>query len=458
LALILFIISTTITIFNAWSAEGELAPETQKLADLVKLAIENSPTYDSFKMQMSVSEMAKKNALSVMLPQLDLSATHGYAKNDGINPWDRGVIGLGLSETLYDNGQSLISYQKSKYQQEISQLQVQLALEDLSLQVSLAYFDYQLAQAVFKVKKFQNQLLLKQFHSIEEAYQHGIKPRIDYLRFMASVKRSNIELITYQNRIKQAIFQIQNIVGIANKENIQLNLERAHQEDGAKAHIFHLDTEETAWVEPSYTSHLQYRIADLKKQFNQMQVSVANRRYWPNINLSSNLKRTVSEYTRDNGRSASLLFNNHDQNASGATGQTYWEALVSINFNLWDWGLRNRNVQISKAQARIDNNVVQTDLLQLKNNLQNLMINLNQFYSNYQLSTELLELEQRTYRQLEENYRNGKATFLDIVNGVNDYSAAQESYYTNYYELKKTLMQYFFHKAELYAHIARKNE
>jgi outer membrane protein TolC len=103
--------------------------ETEKfdLKKAIAFAIENSPTFDSIKRQLSIAQLDEKSAEAKLLPSLDLTATHGIldtSPRSTTSPWSS-EFNLGITESLYDNGEfikinslsheGVITFTPSKY-------------------------------------------------------------------------------------------------------------------------------------------------------------------------------------------------------------------------------------------------------------------------------------------------------------------------------------------------------
>ena len=107
-------------LFNPITAHAK----SLSLKEAIQYAIERSPDLDSFGRQQAISELQYESAFAKFLPSLDLSSTsglNGQAPAVLATPW-AAQANLGLTENLYDNGQSLTQYHIASLNRDFSRL------------------------------------------------------------------------------------------------------------------------------------------------------------------------------------------------------------------------------------------------------------------------------------------------------------------------------------------------
>jgi outer membrane protein TolC len=65
-----------------------------------------------------------------------------------------------------------------------------------------------------------------------------------------------------------------------------------------------------------------------------------------------------------------------------------------------------------------------------------------------------MRLEQSNFAILEEDYRQGKVAYLDLVTGLSDLLSARVSYYTNYISILTAMAQYRYYEGTIYETVA----
>ncbi len=84
------------------------------------------------------------------------------------------------------------------------------------------------------------------------------------------------------------------------------------------------------------------------------------------------------------------------------------------------------------------------------------MANLQQAYESFQLSRELLDLSQSGTSLLESEYRNGRATYLELIYGLRDLLESKTNTLSSYFELETGLYRYKLYEGSLYDYVTQK--
>lgn len=412
----------------------ERRPENKKIGfrEAIQLAVENSPTLDSVRAEKKIRDLEYENSFSVFLPQLDLTATHGVQGSEPSTTRNNlaSELSLQLTETLYDNGVSLTKYQTAKLQKEIADLKYKDERDKLALEVALEYFRYALAKTLEDVQKQQYEIVNSQYKSTASQYRQGVKTERDYIRFKSELRRSEIQLQEAKNATEASRLQLLRLLGYApDKMPVALEFEPVGIDARAISQI--------PTKAPDISNHYQYRIADLEKKVLENDVYLAKREFWPRLYLTAGATYHAGDYLGSN-----VALTERDS--------TSWNALITLRFNLLDWGARSRNISIAAARLRQTENTITNNLNALSAENLKLMSNLKTSFQNYALARELLDLETKSYRFLETEYRNGKTSYLTVVVGLRDLLSAKVQMYTSYFDLRGQLLRYRYHEGELY--------
>ncbi len=411
---------------------GVSAKESQlrkfQLRDLIKHALVHSPMSKNSTHRLRINHFKVKNAVSQFFPSLDLKTDWGYTKNSMMpqdTPLTTGLT-LSLSETLYNNGANMTAYHIARQENSRSFVEYARDQSQICLDVIREYSNYSLLTYLLKVQKAQYELIKQRFQLTEEEYKHGGERRIDFLRFKAEFQRNQILISQTETAIHQSIERLKSIIGFMG------TLLAVSSMKITEVNYKTIDMKE---IEAVLKSHYEYKIADYSKDINKAQVQLEERKYWPSITVDANM---------------SYLNSNHEMYKSDPVNLS---AFVTLKYNLWDWGIRKRNLSIAKVTSYIQNNDIDQNLLRLKTQIETLFLSINQQVNNLNSSKELIDLEKEAYDSITRDYRNGLLTFLDFINASDNYKRAQESYYINFFNLKNLFAEYEHHKGDLYENI-----
>ncbi|MGZ3687439.1 MAG: TolC family protein, partial [Bdellovibrionota bacterium] len=305
-------------------------------------AIEHSPTLDAARRQDLTDELTAKNAFAAFLPSLDFVSNHGVQGSlnapgfvpvlsslaaTGSGPWVS-TVGVSISENLYDNGATITAYRIASAQLEASHLAFMKARENLCLSVASEFYNYSLSTGLLDVRRQRKQILDKQFRLIENSYRQGVKTEQDYLRFKTQVQRAELDLMSAETTLRDSAVELTRLLG--------------GPADGAPPEFAPLAVEATvpAFPEkaPPLSEIFDARIAEAGRKINELNEDLVKRRYWPQVNLAANSGYSFNNYI---GSSAAI---------PPYSAFTY-TALLTVTYNLWDFGVRRNNVKIADHNA-----------------------------------------------------------------------------------------------------------
>lgn len=406
------------------------------LKDSVQYAIEHSPSFDSLKKTLNISELEEKSALAKNFPSLDLTTTHGIKDNNAdlkltssAQPW-YSDFNLALTENIYDNGASYTRYKISSLSKKQSLLNSDNQKNKICLDIVKQFVYFSLNFKLLQIQEKQFELINKQYSSIYKDYSQGLKTKNDYLRFKTQVSRSEIDLINAKNNLEKSKIELKKLIGLNLSNDTQINFEPINLD----YKISSLDQFNQNLV---IENHPLYQISQIQKEINQLNSEQIHRKNLPEFFITAGLNYTSSNYL-NNGQT----FSDNDQLG--------WNALLTLKYNFFDWGIRARDQEISYLKEKISNNSLDTDLLSLNSELQQLKLTSAQIIKNYSLAQELLNLEKTNLNFIEREYKNGKVQYLDLIAVINNLSDAEIKFYTSASEAYSLHYTYLHHQGKLY--------
>lgn len=402
---------------------------TFSLRDAANYALEHSPSLNASERQALISELTRKNTVAAFLPSLDLTSTHGlqrnYPRQSAFEPWTS-TFQLALSETLYDNGEALNKHQAAVVQEEETRLAAERDRDRLLLSVAGSFFDLCLARRNLEIQQEQHAVLKLQVELVKESYRQGVKTRKDYLRFLTQLNRSDLDLLGFRDNVTKTEIDLKRAMGVP--------LESGERID------FVLDDAPPPPMTPAairIENHRDYKIAELDQKVADLGAELVRRRQYPILGLTTGATYGSSDY----------LF----------TGQPYWverrygwNALVTLSYNFFDFGTRRRNAEIAAQQAAVQADTLTGGLLDLRQQIDKLQIDLKQLTESFRLSDELFRLERTNLALITNEYRQGKVQYLDYITSLQNFASAKSTYYTSLYSLRKSQLSERYHEGTLY--------
>jgi outer membrane protein TolC len=416
----------------ALAPSAGLAQSKLTFKDTIAKAVDTSPALKVFKLELDARELEFKNARSVFFPQLDLSATAGLRETDPRTTLSNRVstLDLTLSETLYDNGVSFTRYNSAQLQRDIAKISYENERDQLSLLVGQEFLRFSLAAALVEVQEQQFNIIDKQYQTVASLYQQGIRTRKDYLRFKTELRRAEIDFLQAKNSLMRSRVELNRLIGVEARET-------QPSFDFVPLPVQPESVAKLPQRAPDIDNHFQYRIARLQKQVYQNDVRLVRREFWPQLSLTAGASYTTGDYLGE-----PTYINNNEYTA--------WYALGTLKFNLWDWGIRRRNVSIAQARVNQRESELSASLNTFSSDNVKLMLDLNERAKTYSLSRELLDLETSSYGLLSRDYREGKVNYLELIVALRDLLRAKDQFYNSYFGLRDQLLRYTYHEGRLF--------
>ncbi len=415
------------------------------LKEAVDFALSNSPTFSSAKKSQTINELQYKTAVAKLFPSLDFSTSDGLQNNIPVadstdtnaiitpnptSPWYSSVS-LGLTESLYDNGVTSTNIDIADLNKEITSINYKKTRDSLTLDVVSEFYHFSLLSALLDVRKQQQAILGKQFKTLTNQYLQGFKPKSDYLRLKIQVQQAEVDRISAEDDQAQSLVNLLKILGVGEQtQQIPTFRTVAVQRAQNLQNLFPKQA-------PPLSHVYDFQLAQIQEKVNEKNVQLVRRNYWPQLLLTSG-----ATYSNLNYINSPTTF------ASG--NQLSWYALVTLNYNFWDWGSRKRNVEVAELNRDIQQNSLNQNLISIHASIESLMASISKTNQSYVLNQELLTLQEESNRDLEIQYREGKATYLDLITSLNSLLATKIQFYTSYFNALTSIAQYKYYEGKIY--------
>jgi outer membrane protein TolC len=305
------------------------------------------------------------------------------------------------------------------------------------LRVSQAFYSLSQAEILLGTNVQQAQLTAKQLNKLEALYRQGLKTKREFFRLKSQAQRAAIEVSNAKVARRNAEIELRRTMGVpADATGITFVTLTT---DDIQAHDPDVPTQ-VPTVQQSY----QAKITEYQNAIGEDNIELARRRNLPVLTVGSGLNYQVPDYMRVQAGTGT----------PDAPNSWTWNVTVGVNYNIWDAGSRRRDIDIAASQRLIQNRDNRDKLFARAAEIAKLMETLRNLKGNLQLNKELMRLEQSNIAILEEDYRQGKVAYLDLVTGLSDLLSARVSYYTNYISILTAMAQYRYYEGTIYETVA----
>ena len=410
----------------AWA---NATPEKITFHQALALALKQSPTYDQAVAAENTLRLQSKTAAYKLLPQADVEATHSYTTHGGVStgashePWSNS-LGLAISENLYDNGESWRAIQISGVNERIGALVLQRARDELFLRVAKAYYEFSSAAATTELERQRIDLLKVQYRAIEGRYRQGISSPRDYLRIKAQVQRAEVGFSGKNVELEQARQNLRSALG----EPGPLDFEPL----AVKTEKFASMTFPNIRVEDT----VDYRITGMQDEVSDLKYKSAARNDWPRLSLKGSYAYTQPEYI---GR------------RNPGLDDPYWnlQASLILDYALWDWGTRSRDVQIAANLRRSEKDGTAQTRIQVTQDVWRIKAQAELLHQSYKQTQQILKDDQTVFDTLNEGYRAGKVGYLELITALGDLFSSRAQLFGLQFNLLKAEADLAFYRGDL---------
>jgi outer membrane protein TolC len=384
-------------------------------------AIQKSPDYDILLHNQKSAHLAFTNSWSVFLPELDAEAQNQYQNQAGntyyntatpLSPWNN-LLALSVSENLYDNGKSWNDMDIAHLNSDIGDLSAQQGLQQLMLSVANAYYDFSSAFQSLDLQRQEIETLRRQYHAIEGRYQNGVNNNRDFLRIKAQVQIAEIGLATQEISLEDA------------KQTLRLAIGEKSAVDFNPVVPKMSEVESIHFPEASPDGTFEFRIGDAQDRVADVQYREVQREDWPRLTLKGNSSYNVPQYV--------------GPTQAGGLDSPYWNvsAMLVLDYAIWDWGIRRRNVEIADNTRRVARDNQEKTRIQVRQALNRLGKENALYMKSFRESKQILHDEESVYASLDRGYRDGTVTYLDLITALTELYTSRNQFVSLEYELLK---------------------
>ena len=398
------------------------------LKEAIQRSILNSPVIKVKEGGLKTTELESATARSQWLPSLDLSAKHGvskYHRPSPTAPWES-EVGLTLTENLYDNGKTLNQSRVANLKVDNAKLELEREKADLTRKVVSEFYRYSLAMKLGTTREEQFSLLKIQYENIANQYRQGMRTRNDYLRFKNQLLRAEIETNSAKLSREKSELELHRLIALREEEKLEFQPIEP---------FAHLEPESPNRLDPKGT--YDFKLSEIEIRIKEVEVRLAEREYWPGLFVSVGAGYNNSGYLGGNG-------------GFGQNEQFGANALLGIKFNLWDWGIRRRDIEIADTKKNMAAQTSQDILLKARALVRSLETSVETARKNLLLTTQLLKAEEENYNSISTQYREGKLAYLDLITSLNDFLDAKLRHYAASFGLAEDLASIHFNQGNIY--------
>jgi outer membrane protein len=407
------------------------------LRQAIDQAIKASPKLSSKQYARESSQLSLENSLASYWPQLTASSSMGAGGHYPVGTGGNAATGhtssldIRLSETIWDGGLRGSEQDRSQIAMDIAELNYLEARDQLILDIAKAYIDFSEAEAIFSAQKTNVEISKKQFLQTESFFKQGLTPRRDFLRSQAEVQRLQLSAAQSQDQINRLKDLLQNLIGAPSTGGGNLNFEPLIPQPRLVAN----DRSSS----PGPKEALAVRRDRLQKSASDIALKIERQKtLWPTVGISA----TSSYGAKDFVGPRRTAFQDQDE--------IQFSLSLEVNYTLWDWGTARRNIEKLVLQQSQENSEREIQLNNLSLQRASSAKGLDFTAKNYQLSQDLLRLDEDAYKTVESDFHQGRTTFLDVGDALAKLLESRTSASRSYFSYLRSTWDSYFYEGIIY--------
>jgi len=408
------------------------AKDVQSVDELISYSLKNSPDLAITTKEFEASTKRTKKAVSYYLPRVDLHASAGASASSQIilDPGnmeeDTMLLGkLTVTQLLYDFGKTGGNYDASKYLQESSKMNNLQSISDKIRDVKHAYYNVLRSMALIDVAKENLKLNEKQLYRAKRYFSAGIRTKIDISDAKVNVIKAKIDLKKVKYTLKLAYGTLDQVIGVKDIESpfsiTPQNLELDDIFYTLAPYDMNLYDSVTFAYEHRY--NIQKFIAD--KKASKENIRVARSEYYPSFYLSGNYSRLEAD------------------SLNTFLPKNSWQATLSLDWNVYQGGASKALIEEQIIQENISASRLEFLKLQIKKEVTEAYINLNESRDRVELSQALLQASAEKFNQAQKRYENGLSDYIELQQARQSYIDAKSSLVIDYYSYYDSLAKMY---------------
>lgn len=429
----------TVILVSSWLVAPieETAAKELSIGEAISYALQRSPVVGSARSLVEIRRDELSNARAKLLPSLDLSSNLGWRspfseERAGFSGGSVGTFGILLTETVYDNGSSWIGLSVSKANVQVADLLYRQDRDALIFSVMREFYSFSRDWNLLEIRRQQRDLLRKQLQSVTDQYRQGRRLRTDYVRLKARMQNAEVDLLSAEFSVEASKIELRRIMGYEGAGD-QLQF--------APLQVLPMSDRDVPAPEIDVSRLYARQLRVEQGKVNELNTEYSRRRYGPEVNLSASAGVLESSYIKSGG-------------LPGAIDDAQWAVVLSLRYNLVDWGTRRRDVAIADRNREIADNALRLNEQQAVGRLDVVVQDLKRAKASVLLNEELVALELQSFEFLDLQYREGKVSYLDLITGLDSLFAAKARLTTSYFDYLRALAEYQFLNGKIYEQVS----
>ncbi len=390
------------------------------LRDCVEYALSHQPSIRQSRLDEEITDHAISGKMADWYPQLSFNAyiQHNPQLPISIVQGNIAKVGMAnassgqfsLTQTIFNRNVLLASSTAADERNQARQTTVRNEI-DVVIAVSKAYYAALVTQQQIGIL---DEDIVRLELSLKDAfaqYQGGIVDKTDYKRATISLNNIRAERLQAQELLKARFASLKEQMGYPSHADLVLESDSTQMEREA-----FIDTTQTVSVE----SRVEYQLLMTQKRLQEANLDYARWSFLPSLTAFGNYNLNYQS-----GELSQLFQRNYPNSNVG----------LQLSFPIFQGGKRIQEIK----QAQLELERVKYDAIALRNSVNTqytqALANYRSSLNNYHVLQENLELAREVYHTIQQQYKAGVKTYLEVIAAETDLRSAQDNHIDALYQV-----------------------
>lgn len=272
------------------------------LEECIDIAVENNLSVQRSQLNLATAKVNYEQAKGQRYPTLNANGNFGYNWGRGIDPTTNQFTtqrinfnGLSANSSLpvIQGLQTTNTIRQNKLDVEASELDVNKAINDISLSISLTYLNVIFNKELLENARFQLESSEQQLDRTQKLVQSGALPVSNELQLVSQVATNEVNLITAENNLDLALLNLKQALLLPSGDEIdivipEIEIDQAEIEASSVSEIYQV----------AIANQPEIESADKRVQSANIGLAVSRGAMFPSLSLNGNVNTNYSDAFR----------------------------------------------------------------------------------------------------------------------------------------------------------------
>lgn len=364
------------------------------LERLINAALSINPGIKDGFTKTEISKTEINLSKSALLPRISTDATYTLSNQNSVgNDYGSASTGVSLNQTLWQNGKNKALIEQSEFLYKAKQSELEAQKQELILQVKFSYFNLLRYKELCRISKNNVEQAALFLEAAKEKNKLGVGKYSDILKAESELADAKYLLKEYNYSLKDAENELERLTGIT----ILADLIESNRLNNVTT---------------------DYEVLNRERLWNIAKKNYPELKSLENIQQSqiSFIKAVKSDFYPILSAQAGYNWYYNPIFKS----QDVWSAGITIRWDLFDGNRRKNRIKIEQLQNQSYQFQKEDLLAELKKEIANRLNALYEAQDQISISKVLIKSTSENLRMLEEEYRQGISSMLELTNARTD--------------------------------------